>query len=324
MRIGIIGSGAMGAAHAQGWAATPATIGGFLNRTSDSAARLAAQYDAQVYTDLEALLADVDVVSICTPTPLHHAQVLQAAAAGRIIVLEKPLALNIEQGREMLDACQQTGAKLFMAHVLRFFPAYTRIQQIITSGEIGQPVVLRLFRRSSSPKKGWFLDIAQSGGVILDLMIHDFDYACWLAGPVTRVYAQATGPDGHASALLTHASGALSYVEASWAYPPPFFWTGVDITGAGGFIHYDSKAAAAIDLRRYADNTQRQLAYEPAEDPYITQIRAFYRALAEGAPVPVTADDGLAALQIAQAAIESAHSGQAVDLAPGVYAGFAK
>ncbi|MBZ0297017.1 MAG: Gfo/Idh/MocA family oxidoreductase [Anaerolineae bacterium] len=318
MRIGIVGSGSMGAAHARGWAATPATIGGFLNRASDSAARLAAQYDAQVYADLDALLADVDVVSICTPTPLHHDQVLQAAAARKHLVLEKPLALSVEQGREMLDACQQAGVQLLMAHVLRFFPAYARVQQIITHGEIGQPGVLRLFRRSSSPQKGWFLDTEQSGGVMLDLMIHDLDYARWLAGPVTRVYAQSTGPNGHASAVLTHASGALSYVEASWAYPPPFFWTGVDITGAEGLIHYDSKAAAAIDLRHYADNTPQQLAYEPAEDPYITQIKTFYHALTEGAPVPVTADDGLAALQIAQAAIESAHSGQAIDLASGI------
>src|SRR5262249_52892140 len=121
LTVGIVGAGFMGATHPQAWAATPARPAGVVARTAPEAARPAAQYAARVFPSLAALLAEVDVVDICTPTHLHHAMALAAARAGRHVICEKPLARTVEQGREMLAACRAAGVQLLVAHVVRFF-----------------------------------------------------------------------------------------------------------------------------------------------------------------------------------------------------------
>ncbi len=320
MKIGIVGTGSMGRTHAAGWMETPATIGGFVSKTTTHVQSLAKQYGAQAYPDFEAMLADVDVVDICTPTHLHYAQVLQAAAAGKHVVCEKPLARTVSQGREMIAACRDAGVKLLVAHVVRFFPEYVRAKEIVAAGDIGQPAVLRLSRGTFRPQKvtdNWFTNPEKSGGVMLDLMIHDFDYARWVAGDVVQVYAKNASVE-HGLVILTHKDGALSHIEGSWAYPPPHFHTRFEIAGSDGWLAFDAEKNTAISLNvRQPQNNAPDV---PApgilldENPYTTQIKAFYRALADDAPVPVSAADGLAALQISLAAIESARSGMPVTL----------
>jgi len=329
MRVGIIGVGFMGSTHAAGWAETDAHLAGFLAETPEEAQPLADQYGAPVYTDLAALLNDVDVVDICTPTHLHHPMALQAAAAGKHIVCEKPLARSVAQAQEMIVACREAGVQLLTAHVVRFFPEYALAKAAVVDGQIGKPGVLRLSRGSFRPKKpagNWFLDEAKSGGILMDLMIHDFDYARWIAGEVESVFAQkvstrnpGAGID-YGLALLKHASGVLSHVSGAWAYPPPTFRTHIELAGDGGLIEFDSADTAPIInliARPSADAPDVGLPSSPtSESPYTTQIKEFYRALLDGSPVRVTAEDGLAAVQIAQAAIQSAVTGQAVTLTP--------
>jgi len=336
MRVGIVGVGSMGSIHAAGWAETPAKIAGFLHRTEAGARPLADQYGGQVYADLDALLADVDVVDICTPTHLHHEMVLKAAEAGRHVICEKPIARTVEQGQEMIAACKAAGVRLLVAHVVRSFPEYALAKAAVDRGEIGQPAVIRLARESSGPRKAvnnWFLDLVKSGGMILDLMIHDFDYARWVAGEVQTVYAksiwntQATAESpadpvrDHGLAILTHRNGALSHVAGSWALPPPEFHTRFEIAGTEGLIQYDSESTKPIHLYFHKEEAEEAPAVPRpssplSESPYTTEIKAFYEALVHDAPVPVSAEDGLAALQIALAALESARTGVAVHLEP--------
>jgi predicted dehydrogenase len=330
MRIGIVGAGFMASTHAAGWTETPAEIAGFVHRTEEGARPLASQYGAQAYPDLDAMLADVDVVDICTPTHLHYEKVLQAAAAGKDIVCEKPLARTLEQGQAMIAACRNVGVKLLVAHVVRFFPEYALAKAAIDRGEIGQPAVVRIARESSGPMNvmdTWFGDLEKSGGMILDLMIHDFDYARWVAGEVATVFAKSIQAShngaarDHGLAILTHRNGAICHVAGSWALPPPEFHTRFEIAGTEGLIEFDSEATKPIHAYLFGGEVG-ELADVPVpgsplnESPYTTEIKAFYEALAHDAPLPVTAEDGLAALQIALAALESAHSGAVVSLAP--------
>jgi predicted dehydrogenase len=327
MKIGIAGTGFMGETHAAGWAETPATIAGFVGGTPDSARPLANQYRAKVYPDFEAMLAEVDVVDICTPTHLHHAQVLQSAAAGKHIVCEKPLARTLPDAQEIIAACDAAGVKLLVAHVVRFFPEYAGAKATVASGEIGQPAVIRLTRGTFRPKKpvdNWFTDFEKSGGMMLDLMIHDFDYARWIAGEVESVFAknitsaEPDAPIDYGLAILKHRSGAITHVEGSWAYPPPLFRTRLEIAGSDGWLNHDSDKNAAIGmyLRQPPDEAPDvPIPGSPlTESPYATQLKAFYDALANNTDVPVTAADGLAALQIALAAIESTQTGAPVYL----------
>lgn len=327
MRIGIAGTGFMGVTHAAGWTATPATIAGFVGGAPESARPLAEQYAAKVYPTFEAMLADVDVVDICTPTHLHHSQVLQAAAAGKHIICEKPLARTVPQAQEMIAACDAAGVKLLVAHVVRFFPEYAQARAAVAAGDIGQPAVIRLTRGTFRPKKlvdNWFTDVGKSGGMMLDLMIHDFDYARWVAGEVETVFAKnitSAHPDApvdYGLAILTHRDGAISHVEGSWAYPPPLFRTRLEIAGADGWLEYDSDKTTAIGLHLHQQQTDAPDVPLPgsplSESPYTTQLKSFYHALADDAPTPVTAADGLTALQIALAAIQSAQTGRPVTL----------
>ena len=328
MRVGIVGVGFMGTTHAAGWAETPAEIVGFTAETSKEAGALSKQYKTTVYPSLEDMLPDVDVVDICSPTHLHYEMAMKAAAAGKHIVCEKPLARTTRQAREILNACKKGGVQLLIAHVVRFFPEYARARAAVAEGQIGQPGVIRLHRGSYRPKKpagNWFLDEVKSGGILMDLMIHDYDYARWVAGEVETVSARRVtqlhpeAPVDYGLVILNHRSGALSHIAGAWAYPPPVFRTHLEIAGDRGLIEFDSEGTAPIQnlilKTGGADAPDVALPSSPLnESPYTTQIKEFYQALAEGKPARVSAADGLAAVQIAEAALQSAHSGQPVTL----------
>jgi predicted dehydrogenase len=327
MKVGIIGVGFMGATHLQAWTATPAQIAGLSAEPAAEAEPFGAQYGCKVYPNWEALVPEVDVVDICTPTHLHYEMAMRAAASGKDIVCEKPLALTVEQAREMVAACRRAGVRLLVGHVVRFFPEYALAKAAVAGGEIGRPGVIRLHRGSYRPKKpagNWFLDEAKSGGILMDLMIHDFDYARWIAGDVTRVFARKiTGghpdaPVDYGLAILTHKNGALSHIAGAWAYPPPTFRTSLEIAGDRGLIQFDSDGTMPIHnltVKPPGDAPDVAIPRSPlAESPYLTQIKEFYQALVHDRPARVSGEDGLAAVQIARAAIQSAQTGAAVDL----------
>jgi predicted dehydrogenase len=330
MKVGIVGAGFMGTTHAAGWVDTPATIVGFTAETPQEANSLAKRYETNVYSSVDEMLPDVDVVDICSPTHLHYEMALKAAAAGKHIVCEKPLARTTKQAREIVAACRKAGVQLLVAHVVRFFPEYALAHSAVVEGQIGQPGVIRLHRGSYRPKKpagNWFLDEVKSGGILMDLMIHDYDYARWVAGDVESVSARRVtqrhpdAPVDYGLVILSHRSGALSHIAGAWAYPPPTFRTHLEIAGDRGLIEFDSDSTAPIQnliLKSSGSNAPDvALPSSPvSESPYTTQIKEFFRALADGTPARVGAMDGLAAVQIAEAALESAHSGQPVKLQP--------
>ena len=328
MKVGIVGVGFMGTTHALGWAGTPAEIVGFTAETEKEAGTIASQYDTNVYSSLEEMLPHVDVVDICSPTHLHCEMALKAAAAGKHVVCEKPLGRTTQQAQKVVKACRDAGVQLLVAHVVRFFPEYALARAAVAEGQIGKPGVIRLHRGSYRPKKpagNWFLDEVKSGGILMDLMIHDYDYACWVAGEVESVFAQRVtehhieAPVDYGLVILTHRSGTLSHISGAWAYPPPTFRTHLEIAGDRGLIEFDSDGTAPIQnlilKKGGSDAPDVALPSSPvSESPYTTQIKEFYRALADGASARISAADGLHAVQIAEAALESAHSGQPVKL----------
>lgn len=327
MRVGIVGSGFMGNVHAQAWSKLPVTIAGITSLDRRSAEKLAAEYNAPVYDSFHKLLDHVDVVDICTPTYLHHEMALAAARQKKHIVCEKPLALNAADAREIVDVASQMGVKLLVGHVVRFFPEYAQAKSIVSEGQIGHVAVVRLTRCSFKPARGkpdsWFHDVSKSGGMMLDLMIHDFDYARWVAGEVVSVYARNIGnqfsgaPADYALAILTHANGAITHVEGGWVYPAPMFRTSLEVAGSHGLIEHPAASSAplAFYLHRTSDDAPAiAVPTSPlAEDPYAVQIRHFYDLLSgRDDQERITAEDGFEAVCIAQAAIESARSGRPV------------
>ncbi|NLX11128.1 MAG: Gfo/Idh/MocA family oxidoreductase [Chloroflexi bacterium] len=328
LRVGLIGAGFMGTFHAAGWSRTPAGLAGINSFYPDRGEALARRYGARLYESLDALLDAVDVLDVCTPTYLHHEMVLKAAAAGKHVICEKPLARTISQAEEMILACREAGVKLLVGHVVRFFPQYAQAKAIVSGGEIGRVGVIRLTRASSHPERpydNWFLDPARSGGMMLDLMLHDFDYARWIAGEVESVFAKKVSshypgvPGDYGLAILRHTDGALSHIEGGWVYPPPMFRTSLEIAGEHGLIELPAEGSQPLGLYLHRtegdDPVIKGVPLSPlAEDPYTTELRHFYDVLVHDVTPRITAEDALAALRIAFAAIRSAETGRRVAL----------
>lgn len=324
LRVGIVGAGLMGTLHAAGWAKTPACLEAIYSDYPDKVRQLADNCGTRAVDSLEALVEAVDIVDICTPTHLHYEMAMQAAAAGKHVVCEKPLARTPQQTEEMIAVCEREGVKLLVGHVVRFFPEYAQAKAIVDRGEIGQVGVVRLRRVSARPtwsQDNWLMDEEKSGGMILDLMIHDFDYARWVAGEVESVFAKSaksSQPDlqtDYALTILHHKNGALSNIEGGWAYPSGMFRTALEIAGDGSLIEHPSESSIPLGvyLKRDASGAGPRVPTSPLiENPYITEIKHFYDVIANHAHPRVTAADGMAALRIALAAIESVQTGQRV------------
>ena len=322
MRVGIVGAGAMGRVHAPAWAATGAELVGVMARRERAARPLAAEHRAKTYTSYDALLGAVDVIDLCVPTDLHHSLTLRAAEAGVHVVCEKPVALTLEHAREMAEACERAGVRLFVAMVLRFFPQYRAAAELVHSGRLGELGVLRLKRVSYPPRTedGWYADEARSGGMLLDLMIHDFDYAHWLAGDVARVFAKSVrsphAPKDYALVTLRFKSGAMALLEGGWVYPPGAFRTGFDVAGKDGLIEWHSDGGSAVRSFTEAGEAQAgEVGLPPsAEDPYTIQIRHVHHALSRDEPFAISPEDAVGALELALAARRSLETGRPVTL----------
>ena len=321
-RVGIIGTGFMGGVHAEAWQGTNASLVAILERSKESIIGDMGRYGASVYTDLAEFLDAVDVVDICVPTYLHTHFALAAAEAGKPAICEKPLSLTGAESLEVVEAFSSRGLLLQVAHVLRFSPEYSAARDAVRSGSVGDLASLRLHRLSFAPKRGrhsWFNDEAKSGGIVFDLMIHDLDYALWLAGDVTSVYAKsATGGPGHAIAILQHANGVISHIEGSWSEPQPVFRTRSEIVGSTGLINFSSDESSPLTLRSHqpaAEATTGGRERSVGANPFELELQHFMDLLDGGVESVITAFDGLQAVRLAEATRQSVNTGRPVRLA---------
>lgn len=340
LHIGLLGAGGIARAHLPGWLELGARVSVYT--VDGSAQKLAAEFEGRTgrkghavtaVPSLDALLDDCTAVDICTPTPTHKELALAAVAAGRHVVCEKPLALTARDAEEIATAAEAAGVHLHPAHVVRYFPAYAAMQQAVKRGELGDLAVLRFTRGGARPQWApWFGDPAKSGGVIMDLMVHDIDIARWIAGDVVRVHAQtrgvehATGADAEvvsATAVLTHASGAVSHITGLWGLPDQRFRTTFRIAGAGGLLRHDSTSVPGYRITAQGVRAANEgIPSSPmTESPYLAELREFAASWQEGGAAPrVSARDGIEAVRIAEAAVESSRTGRAVEIRTGAEA----
>jgi len=329
-RVGIIGAGLTGRMHAERWNQLPVKLAGFYTRTPAHAQAAAKRYGGQAFPSLEALLAEADVVDVCTPTPSHRDPVLAAAAAGKDIICEKPMARYLRDAQEMVATCDEAGVRLFMAHVVRFFPEYARAKEILDSGALGRPGFIRTVRGGNFPApdtQNWYIDFEQGGGVILDMLIHDIDYARWCFGQVTRIFARGltfshVQDADHVLLTVRFQNGAIGHLEGSWAYPPGNFRTRLEIAGDEGLLEVDSLGRLPVEVTLKQEETEMaagvpvpESPMHPTDDPYYREIAHFLACLESGNDFLVSPQDGLAALRVGLAAIESLRIGQPIDMA---------
>jgi len=327
MRVGIIGTGGMGRVHASQYGKMPDVELFVYDRNPERGARTAANWNATLYSNPAELIEAVDVVDICVPTDGHAELGHQAIAAGRAVFMEKPLAGTLEEAVGLMSAAAAANVPLMPGQVVRFFPDFLTGHQLVKSGAVGTPAAARTRRGGLAPtgSEGWFMDHTRSGGILLDLAIHDFDWLRWTLGEVTQVYSRSlaaltkTGPD-YALSTLTFDNGCVAHVESTWM-DPNGFRAAFEVAGSAGLIQYDSREAPGLRVspakpsepevgKSYLAVSQTPTA--PLEDPYYLELRGFLDAVKNGTPVPVAPIEGVHAVAIAVAARQSAETGQPV------------
>ncbi len=314
LRVAVAGAGFMGETHAIRWAALPdVRVVAVYSRTAARAQALAERVGAEAVTDLDRLLqVPADVVDVCLPTDRHCTTALAAFAAGRQVVCEKPIALTVEDGQRMVDAARSAGRLLLVAHVVRFWPEYVRLREMVHQGAIGTPTSALALRLQEGP--GPDPDPAPrrvvNGGPVVDLQIHDDDYLAWLLGTPHRV--AACGRDRHVFTSLWFRQAA-AVAEAAADLPKGFpFTSTIRVRGDAGVIEYvfraggarpDEPAGGIRALTLQVPGQATRTIDVPAGDPYALQLEHFAACLRAGTPSPAApAQEAVTALRIALAA----------------------
>jgi len=323
MKVGVIGTGGMGNVHARHYKNIPGVELFAWDRDADKLGAFSKHHEATKATSYDDLLGQVDLIDICLPTPLHLEAVLQSINAGVATLVEKPMARRLAECQTMIEAAKAKNVLLGVGHVVRFFPEHRRIHDLVLAGEIGNPASCRMRRGGKAPmgSEGWFRDPEQSGGVMLDLAIHDYDWMRWTFGEVKQVFAKSvrlgktvTGAkfDGdYALTTLTFESGVVGHSEATWMDPAGFRST-LEVSGSGGMVEYDSRLtpAARVSTDSGSIGVSQMSDFD---DPYYLHLAAVVSAVRTGSPMPITGEEGMAAVAIAEAAIVSAIENRPVD-----------
>ena len=317
MKVGIVGTGGMGNTHARQYRKMSGIELGYFERNPQRGDSFQHKWDAHLCESIEELILWADVIDICLPTDLHPEFALKAIAAGKPLFLEKPIASSYEVAEQVVNAAAKAKIPFMIGQVVRYFPEYAMARRLVHSGKVGTPAAIRMRRGGPTPKgsSGWFMDHKRSGGVLVDLAIHDFDWLRWTFGDLKCLYSRSLGastdhgPD-YGLTTITFQSGAVAHVESTWM-DPGGFRTMFDIAGSEGLLEFDSRKTPALRTAT-AESTILEPSLSGLEDPYYLELSDFLNAVTTGTQPPVTGEDGLASLKIALAALESAKTGQVI------------
>lgn len=329
IQVLVIGAGSMGGNHALCYSRMEGVkLAGIVEIRADKGGELAEKIGCPLYATLEEALdaaEAVDIIDVCLPTHLHKEYVMKAADDGKPVICEKPLSGSLENARAMIDYCRAKGVRLFVGHVLRFFHEYERIKRLLEEDAVGPVSMARTSRGGGFPTawNNWYNDFSLSGGLTLDMIIHDFDILRWYFGEVERVYARGLYPQSpdrldYSLVTLRFQSGVIAHVEGTWAHEG--FAMKLEIAGRTGVLDFDSSRDKPLVTanRRKSDSIAGVAVPEsPVMDsPYYKELRHFITCIETDTESLVTAEDAYKAMEIALAAIESMQTGRPVRLNP--------
>ncbi|MEY4175073.1 MAG: hypothetical protein RI900_2238 [Actinomycetota bacterium] len=327
IRIAVLGVGRIGRMHAQLLArqVPGASLSMVQDVNADAAAAVGAELQVPHTTDIAEVFSnpDVDAVAICSSTDTHVPLLIAAAQAGKAIFCEKPVSLDLAKVDEALAVVKASGVPIQIGFNRRFDPAHRSVRDAVASGAVGDIHMLRITSRDPAPPPIAYVKV--SGGLFLDMMIHDFDMARYVTGSeVVEVFARAAvrvdpaigeaGDVDTAVVVLTHENGCITTIDNSrqavYGYDQR-----VEAFGSGGMAASENPSTHT-GVRRTADGTFGTTIpyffldrYIPS---YVDEWKAFVEYVTGGGPSPVDADAGRAPLVIGLAAGLSAREGRAV------------
>lgn len=318
-KLALLGAGRIGKVHAQAIASdSRAKLVAVVDAVAEAAQAIADQAGCKVST-IDAVLADpeVDAVVICTPTNTHADLIERFAKAGKAIFCEKPIDLDVARAKACLEVVRQTGARVMLGFNRRFDPHFRAVRKAIDDGTIGKVEMVTITSRDPGPPPASYIKV--SGGIFRDMTIHDFDMARFLLGEeivsVTAFGSVLVDPEigklgdyDSASIILTTASGRQAMISnsrrASYGYDQR-----IEVHGSLGAVSAENQRPVSIEIATGNGYTRPPLhdffmtRYTAA---YAAEISAFIDSIVEGTPPSPSAEDGLIALQLADAALRSA------------------
>jgi myo-inositol 2-dehydrogenase/D-chiro-inositol 1-dehydrogenase len=320
LRIGIIGAGRIGKLHAANLQANArieikAISDIFPDAAQNWAAGLGIQ---QVSSDYKQMINDpqIDAIFICSPTDTHASIIEEAAKAGKHIFCEKPISFDLQKTKQAIQSAEQAGVKLQIGFNRRFDPNFERVHDLIQDGKIGDPHIIKITSRDPNPPTEDY--IKSSGGLFLDMSIHDFDMARYLSGSdVEEVYVQGAvlidpkigewGDLDTAVIMLKFKNGAIGVIDnsrkAAYGYDQR-----VEAFGSKGNITIQNDFPNSAELSTGEGVFKDKPKYfflERYQTAFVKETEAFVDAILMDKPLPVDGNDGYQAELIAHAAKKS-------------------
>ncbi len=327
VNVGLLGAGRIGNVHAKSILAHPhSRLVAVSDVNAEAARKLAAASGAEARTS-EAIIADksIDAVLIATSTDTHSDFIEAATAAGKAVLCEKPVDLSLARARACRVKAATTGQPVMIGFNRRFDPNFAALKAAADNGEIGKRELLSITSFDPAPPPVSYVKV--SGGLFRDMMIHDFDMACWIMGgvpeKVTAVASSivdpaigAIGDVDTAAVTLRYADGRIAVIKNSrravYGYDQR-----LELLGSEGLLSAGNVLESTVSKSTKAGITSAKPEYfflERYMRAYSAEWSAFVAAVMAGTPMPVTLDDGINALALAEAATMSAKTGETIAL----------
>jgi predicted dehydrogenase len=322
LKVGLIGLGAIGRVHFDCWRKCAGAQ--LVAISARDPKKLAGEWAAQefnlgdqssdrvdlsgiaTYREAGDLIADpnVEAVDICLPTRHHAPLTIAALRAGKHVFCEKPMALTVEECAAMIDAARAADRLLVIGHCLRYWPHYVHVREALTSGVYGSPLHASLFRMSALPKwsaDGWLTNPAESGGVILDMHIHDIDIARWWFGEPDRIESNGSARDGlplSVDALWHYTGGPAVHLHSAWDPNGGDFRHGFTVVFEKATLLYDlASESGALRLRQNGTESTIPLPNPAAHQAEIDDFAA--QAVHRTRALRIPPGESLAAVRLA-------------------------
>ncbi|WP_434730448.1 inositol 2-dehydrogenase [Rhizobium binae] len=329
VNFALLGAGRIGRVHAKAVSGNPdAKLVAVADAFPAAAQSIAAQYGAEVRTidEIEAA-RDIHAVVICTPTDTHADLIEKFARAGKAIFCEKPVDLDVDRVKTCIDVVKETDAKLMVGFNRRFDPHFMAVKQAIDDGRIGKVEMITITSRDPGPPP---LDyIGRSGGIFRDMTIHDFDMARFLLDG-----EEISSVSAHAAVMVDPAIGAAGDYDSVTVILETVTGRQAVISNSRRATYgYDQRIEVHGSLGSASAENQRPISIEVATaegytrpplhdffmtrytEAYANEIAGFIAAIESGALISPSGEDGLRALQLADAALESVRTGRRITLA---------
>ncbi|MBL7698834.1 MAG: Gfo/Idh/MocA family oxidoreductase [Chitinophagaceae bacterium] len=340
-KIAILGAGFISDIHLESYHRfiPEAEVVAVYARKSEKAKEFAAKHNIpKWYDNIDTIIAEsgCEIVDICLPNYLHADACIKAAKSGKHIIIEKPLAVTLEEADEMIAACKKANVKLMYAEELCFAPKYERVRQLVNEGAIGDIYMLKQSEKHSGPHTDWFYDVnLAGGGVLMDMGCHAMEWFRWMlnnARPLsvyasmgTVLHKERTKGEDNSVVIIEFENGVTAVAENSWAKHG-----GMDdrseVHGTGGVIYADlfmGNSAISYSKHGYgyamekADTTvgwSFTVFEEVFNQGYPHELKHFVDCVRNNKQPLVTGEDGRVVLEIIYAAYASAGSGKKVML----------